>query len=194
VVAELVLAGPQHRRGGDIRLRVIPGGFATTREPDLSVVGIELHLPGGNILLNGRTCADLAEAAGVDVGEPRDLYHDGTHADPYEVLEAEDDAAEELARAYDLGNSALRQLSPSDTPVLWPEHFDNAIRVDEVNYGVSLGDSYLPVPYAYVGPSSHSSDPFWNAPFGAAVSITELSSVDGILDFFQTGRELAGQG
>jgi len=29
-VAELVLAGPQHGRGGGIRLRVVPGGFGTT--------------------------------------------------------------------------------------------------------------------------------------------------------------------
>ena len=37
-------------------------------------------------------------------------------------------------------------------PVLWPEHFDLAIDVDEVNYGVSPGDGYHGAPYAYVGP------------------------------------------
>ena len=143
--------------------------------------------------MDGRTCADLAGAAGVDVGEPRDVYHGGSHADPNEVLEVDDDAAEELARAYEMGDVALRRLAPAETPVLWPEHFDNAIRVDGVNYGVSAGDSYLAVPYAYVGPDRRGSHKFWNAPFGAARPIAELSHADAVVAFFEQGRDLAAQ-
>jgi len=51
--------------------------------------------------------------------------------------------------------------------VLWPEHFDVAAAEDEVNYGVSAGDDYYPTPYAYVGPWTQRTGPFWNAPFGA---------------------------
>src|SRR5256714_6920586 len=35
--AELLLAGPQYRAHGTIRLRVVPGGFATVAGPQLRV-------------------------------------------------------------------------------------------------------------------------------------------------------------
>jgi len=42
VVAELVLAVPQHRGGGGIKLQVCPGGFRTRSAPDLRVEGVDL--------------------------------------------------------------------------------------------------------------------------------------------------------
>ena len=77
-VAELVLAGPQYRRTGGIALRVVPDGFATTRGLELQVVGGHLLMPEVSVPLDGRTCRELATAAGVEVGEPADLYHDGS--------------------------------------------------------------------------------------------------------------------
>jgi hypothetical protein len=72
--------------------------------------------------------------------------------------------------------------------VLWPEHFDVAVTLDEVNYGVSLGDGYLPEPYAYVGPWQPRTGEFWNAPFGAAKPLTGMD----VEDFFRTGlRQLS---
>jgi hypothetical protein len=50
--------------------------------------------------------------------------------------------------------------------VLWPEHFDIGISVDEVNYGVSPGDVHIPEPYAYVGPWHPRVGTFWNTGFG----------------------------
>lgn len=41
-VAELVLAGPQYRDIGKLRLRVIPGGFATIGTPALQAVGTQV--------------------------------------------------------------------------------------------------------------------------------------------------------
>lgn len=38
-VAELVLAGPQYRATGKLRLRVVPGGFATVLAPELRAIG-----------------------------------------------------------------------------------------------------------------------------------------------------------
>lgn len=58
------------------------------------------------------------------------------------------------------------------------------------NYGLSPGDAFLPVPYAYVGPAGPQEGEFWNAPFGAAVPLTALGSADGVLAFFRQGRDL----
>jgi len=73
--------------------------------------------------------------------------------------------------------------------VLWPEHFDLAISLDQVNYGVSPGDTHLAVPYAYVGPWSPTEfvGPFWNTSFGAAHPLTEI---DDLGSFFAEGRLL----
>jgi hypothetical protein len=179
-LAELVLAGPQHRRSGTIRLRVVPGGFATVAEPDLSVVADR----AGGVEVSGLTFAEVAERLGVDLGAPEGLYHDGSGAKPDDRIAVPDAAP--LAAALERGDAALRALG---TPVLWPEHFDVAVTVDEVNYGVSLGDTYLPEPYAYVGPWQPRTGPFWNAPFGAA---RPLRSVDDLAGFFAEGRALAG--
>ena len=43
--------------------------------------------------------------------------------------------------ALSLGHDALIAFAPAQTPVLWPEHFDVAIRVDDANFGVSPGDA-----------------------------------------------------
>ena len=69
--------------------------------------------------------------------------------------------------------------------MLWPEHFDIAIRVDDVNYGVSPGDDYLNEPYAYVGVDPVPDDEFWNAPFGAARPLADLVGVEAVTDVLQ---------
>jgi len=59
--------------------------------------------------------------------------------------------------------------------VLWPAHFDVAIRVHDMNFGVSPGDEFIEEPYAYVGvASAPAGDSFWNAPFGAALPLRDL--------------------
>lgn len=190
-VAELVLAGPQFRRSGTIRLRVAPGGFATTREPALAVVGGEVVAGDRRLAIDGHSCADLAAATGVDVGPPADLYRDGSGADPDEKLDLDPGAAAHLAAAFAVGDEALRRFAPAEVPVLWPEHFDVGISVDEVNYGVSPGDGYLDEPYAYVGPWQPRRGPFWNAPFGAARPMAVLTDVESVHGFFVEGRRHA---
>ena len=193
-VAELVLAGPQHRRAGTIRLRVAPGGFATTREPVLAVVGADLVAGAVRLALDGRTCAELAAAAGVDVGAPAGLYQDGSRVEPDEPLRVDPEAAARLADALALGDAALRRFAPRETPVLWPEHFDLGVAVAEVNYGVSTGDGYLDEPYAYVAPWKPREGPFWNAPFGAVRSLRDLSGAGAVAAFFADGREALSVG
>lgn len=188
-VAELVLAGPQHRQGGGIRLRVVPGGFGTVNPPELRVEGTVLVTPSGSLPLTG-SYAELAAAAGVTAGRLDDVYSGGPGIDPDESIEVDDESARILHEAFARGDAALRRLAPDEVPVLWPEHFDVAITVDEVNYGVSPGDDTIPEPYAYVGPWTPQTGPFWNTSFGAAQPLTAL---DDILAFFATGRDLAGR-
>jgi hypothetical protein len=184
-VAELVLAGPQYRRSGTIRLRIVPGGFATVAAPDLQVIRGELVGAGP---IDGRTPAELAAAVGVDVGAPEGLYHDGSGVDAGAVLTIDPAATAAIVGAFEAGDAALRELAPDQTPILWPEHFDLGSALDEVNYGVSAGDGYLDEPYAYVGPWQPRTGDFWNAPFGAARPVRELTD---LLAFFAEGRRHA---
>ena len=177
---------------------MVPGGFATIAQPELRVIGAELVLPGsggsnevGSVPLEGLSCADLARAAGLDAGAPAGLYHDGSGVSPAEVLHLDPLMAGRLGSAFSIGDTALRRLAPDATPVLWPEHFDVATTLDEVNYGVSPGDGYCDEPYAYVGPFQPRAGAFWNAPFGALRTLAELSDVDGVFAFFTEGQRLA---
>ena len=72
--------------------------------------------------------------------------------------------------------------------MLWPEHFDLGISVDEVNYGVSPGDAGHPRPYAYVGPWTPREGGFWNASFGALRWSDDLPDADAVAAFFAEGR------
>ena len=185
-VAELVIAGPQHRATGTIRLRVTPGGFGGVRSP-LRVDGAELVWDGGRAPLTG-TCRELATAAGVDVGPPIGLYHDTSGVDPDEPLDVDPAAAAVFADWFARGDAALRALAPDAEPVIWPEHFDLGVSADEVNYGVSPGDAVHPRPYAYVGPWTPREGPFWNAPFGALRWADDLPDADAVIAFFDEAR------
>jgi hypothetical protein len=190
-VAELVLAGPQHRNGGGIRLRVVPGGFATVAWPELRVDGHQLVTSAGPLPLAG-SYAEVAAAAGVEASRLDDVYSGGPKIAVHERIELDPAAARLLADVFARGDSALRALAPHEAPVLWPEHFDVGITVDEVNYGVSAGDDAIPEPYAYVGPWTPRTGDFWNAPFGATRLMTELSDAAAVTEFFVTGQALAG--
>jgi hypothetical protein len=178
-VAELLLAGPQHRRSGTIRLRIVEGGFATVKDPQLSVVGDRV----GDVAVEGLTFAEVAARLGVDVGAPEGVYGDGSGVQADESITVPDAAA--LGAAFNRGDAALRLFAPDQTPVLWPEHFDVGVTVGECNYGVSLGDSAIDEPYAYVGPWTPRTGPFWTEPFGAARRLREL---DDIAAFFAEGQ------
>jgi hypothetical protein len=199
-VAELVLAGPQYRAAGTIRLRIVAGGFATVGEPSLAVLagaeGCRLAGPGGEWPIAGSTCAALAGAAGVGAGAPVGVYGEGSGVAADEPLALDEAVAAHLAGCLATGELALRTFAPDRDPVLWPEHFDLAIGVDGaagdgVNYGVSLGDDAVPEPYAYVGPWRRREGEFWNVPFGAARPLRLLGGADGVAGFFRAGARAA---
>jgi hypothetical protein len=191
--AELLLAGPQHRASGRIELRVVDGGFATVAEPSLRIEGDEFLTDSGRFSLDGRSYDELASAAGLEAGEPAGVYGGGPGVRMGEVIALEAAAVKTLMTAFAEGHRALREFAPDVLPVLWPEHFDVAISLDEVNYGVSPGDHYFAEPYAYVGPFEPREGDFWNVAFGAARTMADLAGADAVVRFFRTGRELAAQ-
>jgi len=190
-VAELVLAGPQYHRSGTIRLRTSPGGFATVTAPEVRVDGTHLVVDDRPVPIDGHTCAQLAAAAGWPPQPLREVYHDAVDVAPDELLSVDPTAAGWLARCWSAGQQALRALVPTQTPVLWPEHFDIAVRAEDTNFGVSPGDSHIAEPYAYVGPPTPQRGGFWNQPFGAARLMHDLNDADPdtVLAFFRDARQ-----
>jgi hypothetical protein len=166
-VAELLIAGPQFREFGTIRLGVVRGGFGGVRWP-VSVVGDEL------------VC--------FEPGPPEGVYAATARVDPDAAIEVDPSAAGLIEGWLALGDKALRCLAPDVTPVLWPEHFDLASTIDEVNYGISPGDDAHPGPYAYIGPWTPRTGDFWNAPFGAVRPRGAVNTVAALLEFFEEGR------
>jgi hypothetical protein len=185
-LAELVLAGPQYAESADIRLRATPGGFGTVAAPDVRVDGVELVVGGARHPLTG-TIAEIAARAGLTPRSLADVYPDTAGVDLDDEVAVDAAAAAEIADAYARGDAAMRAFAPGEEPVLWPEHFDIGISVDEVNYGVSPGDSSSAEPYAYVGPWSARSGSFWNAPYGAVRPMRELVDVADVEAFFRDG-------
>lgn len=105
-VAENVLAGPQYRHSGTIRLGVTESGFGTVRKPFLRVSGAELAAGDRKIPINGATCRELAAAAGIDAGAPEGLYGDGSGVGVDETLGVDAEAAQHIADVFDRGHAA----------------------------------------------------------------------------------------
>lgn len=191
-IAESFVAGPQYRATGTVRLAVRPDGFSAT------TLAIEVHAttlvwPGGSAELAGPV-RDLAAATGLDVGPPpATVYRSVAALDPDAVLDLDAAAADVIYRSLYAGGFAIKAVLPEAHPVLWPEHLDVAATVDEVNYGVSAGDDFHELPYAYVGPWNFSAaprtGPLWNAPFGAVHDLDLTADVDAlatdITEFFR---------
>jgi hypothetical protein len=189
-VAELVLAGSQYAACARITLKVTPGGFSTRFEPSLAIDGTALVGEFGRIDLDGLTVREVCARAGLELIDLSEVYADGAAYGPDDELRLDPWAVEALAHAWTDGHHALLQVAADSDPILWPEHFDVGVTVGEVNLGVSPGDSFLGVPYAYVGPwSPPPMDEFFNAPFGAARALAELGGPAAIAGFFAEGLD-----
>jgi hypothetical protein len=188
-VAESLIVGPQWRTAATIRLAVTPGGFAGTAIA-VEVLGTELVWSDGRAELTGPV-RRIVTAAGIDAGPPDGVYPIDDPLRLDDRLELDGVAAAWLHRAHHCGARALDTVFPGAGPVLWPEHFDVAVAVDEVTYGVSAGDGFHPLPYAYVGPPTMRHGALWNAPFGALHPLDADLDVDAltsqIADFFERG-------
>jgi len=189
-VGECLMAGPQRRAGGRFTLRVTPGGFATTGEPAVRLDGADLVVDESRRVAVGGTFAQMADALGVDFGAPPDGYPDGSGASPGDDVALDEPSARLLLDWYLLTDAALRVVAPRETPILWPEHFDVAILLDDISYGASPGDSFHAMPYAYVSAGEHGDSDFWNAPFGAIRSYQLMKSLQDLVSFWRTAQRL----
>jgi hypothetical protein len=202
-VAEHVLAAALHQATGHIGLRQAPGGFATpefTGPAGPRIVAVD---GTGLVVRDGQaerrapltTLRAAGELVGIAPGAPRSVYEPTTPLDLDTLLAVDPTAARRLAGWYELVEAALTDLgaqvghSPLDTQ-LWPEHFDLATTIDEVNYGGSPGDAEHPAPYLYVGPWSvlPADGGFWNEPFGASLDESGSPDVTTAAAFFGEGR------
>lgn len=192
-VVELVLAGPQHRASGTIRLAVVPGAVQTVAAPRLRLEPTCLSGPGGQAsLLDTTSPLALGAAVGVEAGAPVGVYLPTSVAAPDEALSVDADLATALFDWFAVGAAALIGHAPTERAVLWPEHFDLAVTVDGVNYGISPGDGFSAQPYAYVGPHSPVDDPFFDVPFGALRTWTQVPDAASVAAFFAEGRDRVG--
>ena len=187
-----VISPARKARTGRIGLRATGDGFATPPFDDGSVIGVS-----GDRLLTARgeapitTLRDAAALVGVELSADPGVGSDLPPFDADEDLEVDDAASRSLGRWYAFGDAALDRLRVAVPPEgrvseaqLWPEHFDLAVVVTlpgelDVNVGFSPGDEFSDQPYAYVGPHvapPANDDPYWNAPFGAALPYGELAA------------------
>src|SRR4051812_28663525 len=161
-VAEAVVA-PARKPDNEIALCATPGGFGTPvfeyggTSQQVRVEGAELvHRIGGR---ERRVTLTSLERA-------RELVADLVPEGPRGPLAIDPAAAAALAAWYALGDAVLRAFADATAGEvrLWPEHFDIAIEMGEVDYGFSPGDEQHPEPYAYVGPwTAEVSGELWNA-------------------------------
>ena len=192
-IAECLLAGPEYRATGEIALRITPGGFGTTAGFEMRLDGLEL-LHGDRRVPAAGSFGELADQLGVEFGAPAMLYRGGSGAQPNDIIDLDPAATRFILEWYALSDAALRMLDPDQQPILWPEHFDVAILLDNHSYGSSPGDDFHPAPYAYVSAHDHDGGPFWNAPFGALRDAGEVRSTGDLVGFWREGRALLRTG
>lgn len=187
-IGECLMAGPQRRAGGRFTLRVTPGGFATTGAPALRLDGTDLLVDERRRVAITGTFSELADSLGVDFGAPPDAYPDGSKASPADDVSLDAASAQLIQDWYLMADAALRVMAPRQTPILWPEHFDVAILLDDTSYGASSGDAFHATPYAYVSSGDHSDSDFWNAPFGAIRGYEHMHSVGDLVTFWSAAQ------
>ncbi len=182
-IAENLIAGPQYRATGTIRLAVRPDGFTGTALP-LEVRGATLIWPDGSVPLAG-PAGEIAASSGLLLGPPpAEVYRPQAPLEPETVIDLDLEAAETIYRCLYAGGTAVAEVLSHGHPVLWPEHFDVGDHENKVNYGVSAGDDEHPLPYAYVAPWGYPTNPrtgtVWNASFGALHPIDTAADAESI--------------
>lgn len=214
-IAVHVLARARHQASGRFSLRVAPGGFGTPDLPDgrrVRVAGptlvVESDAPDAatsrSMAIPRASLAGLAHLAGVRLATPLDVGADTPTTGPIGVpIVIDPDGITAICRWFELSAGMLDRVVaglPHKTARpslvrLWPEHFDVAVDLlarDGVrtNIGASPGDGFIDEPYLYVGPwtaDRPGGGAFWNAPFGAAMPASSLTSVDDGVAFLREG-------
>ena len=198
-VAEHVMAAARYQRDGHISLVAWPGGIATPRLDtpagpwQVRVEGTDLVVEDGDDLRRAplTTLAAAGELVGIAPGAPAQVYTPATPLEPHAPLGCDPAATAYVASWYALVDEALGRLGGDGVAKLWPEHFDLAATIDEINYGGSPGDAAHDEPYLYVGPWSPPPPDgrFWNEPFGASRDSSRVRSADDALAFYREGLD-----
>jgi hypothetical protein len=212
-LAEHVLAPTRYRVDGHIGLVPTPGGFGTPMLGEgerVRVDGVELvsEHPGTSTRVRITTLGDAAAFVGTPLGVPANLYTPATPCVPDAPIAPDAEAALALAAWIAFGDSLLAELretygahEPTGITI-WPEHFDLACELGNVdagtraNYGASPGDSAISQPYLYVGPQDpgRRTGKLAAYPFGAAITYDELNAAveakGAGMDFFLEGAAL----
>jgi hypothetical protein len=204
-MAEHILAAFRYRAVGRIGLQPARGGIGTPLTD-----GRWVEVIGGDLVVRDETGEVTREpvttlrSAGTLVGIPPGLppgsYSPVTPLDVDAGLEIDPVAAAALAGWFALVADALGEFvshHPNESATdatIWPEHFDLALSLGEVNYGGSPGDEAHPEPYLYVGPWTPRSGDFWNEPFGASRTAASVPDVPAAVAFFSQGYEQAQNG
>jgi hypothetical protein len=212
-IAEHVLSALQHADDGHIGLRRTAGGVGT--RPLAASGGRRVTIAGGDLLILRDGPAEAADAerrepittvraagafAGIEPGAPADVYTPSTSLDLDRLLTVDLASAARLGRFYADVEAALIELRGDDVRFaaeaiqIWPEHFDQAVTLDRVNYGGSPGDDGHAEPYLYIGPyeppaMDAAAGGFWNEPFGASLPAPADLTVAEMVAFFRAGRE-----
>lgn len=204
-VAEHLLTADLHRYTGKIGLRATPGGFG---QSEFWVDGVRrrLRVDGDQlVVLDGdneswhplTTLADAAQAAGADLGAPGKVFTPETELVPDAPLTLDPASVRRMADWYQLTSDALEALRRTNSErkptivQLWPEHFDLATSMAEVNFGGSPGDGHIAEPYLYVGPWSPLEGDFWNESFGATRLSSDIDGPEDAFGFFTEGLRRA---
>jgi len=206
-LACFAIAPARKARDGHIGLRSTGDGFGTPVFDDGTRIAVR-----GDRLLYGTdgdepitTVRAAAAALGIEPSPDPGVGKDLPPYAPDEPLAVDEAASLALGSWYafvaDVLGAACTKLlagipSTASEAQLWPEHFDLACdwgrdEVVRLTLGGSPGDGFSAVPYLYAGPWQREllaeGDPFWNAPFGAALTYDDLLTAD---DAFARGVEL----
>ncbi|HJQ43663.1 MAG TPA: hypothetical protein VJ831_11305 [Jatrophihabitantaceae bacterium] len=160
-VAEKI-AAEQFAANQELALGATPDGFATGPFLGDGAAAVRLRVAGAEV---------VREQDGAEVSrEPID----GVDASAGAVLVAWWSLGDEVLRNLDAGADTLSPV------ILWPEHFDIAVTVTtsddrSINLGFSPGDEFSAEPYVYAGPWVALEGPFWNAPFGAYRTYSQIA-------------------
>lgn len=204
-IAEHILAPDLHRTTGKIGLRRTPGGFG---QPEHMVDGHRrrLRVDGGLLALTDgddeqwhelTTVGAALDFAGLEPGASTGVFTPTTTVEADRPLNLDPDSVQVLGSWFEFVEIVLeevRRLRRAHAPTiiqLWPEHFDLAFSMDRINFGGSPGDLARPEPYLYVGPWTPQAGDFWNEPYGAARSWTDLEGIEHAVDFMLDGLSRA---
>jgi hypothetical protein len=217
-VAAHVLGRRRYAVSGHFGLRASPAGISTPAygpEPEmLRLTPVCLVREVGSVArglaLDGATLGTLAAFAGADLGDAFSAGAGMPAAGPAdEPLELDAHELADLFSWFDLGWRVLDEVlaertgsCEAATIQLWPEHFDVGTSLafgtgDGVNLGFSPGDGFSDAAYVYVGPwgaARPGPSSYWNAPFGAVLTRSEVRGADDGLAFIRTGLDFLGVG